>query len=236
MVIGFKNQFLIVVICVMAFSVSSSATEAGLVLPLKLLQQLRAASPSPDRPVAESRILYYIAENTSDPREREKIYEEGRRLTNQVREADPKNPGALLWWTVHEGRLAALHKGLAALKAVSGIEKALLDLKEMNPSFDYGAADRALGQLYQEAPPFISVGSRRKAKVHLKEALRRFPDFPGNQVLYADFLLHQDEGYEARAYAQKVLGSPALEEFPLEAPTWRVLALRVLKKTRGNRG
>jgi hypothetical protein len=160
-----------------------------------------------------------------------------------LREKDSKNPGALFWWVANRGHLASFHKSIGSLSVIRKLEKAMLDLKEIDPKFRSGGADRVLGRLYEEAPRGISIGSKSKAEKFVHEAYDKYPDFPGNQILYAEFLMGQDNPgkcLEAKALAKKATESSSAlkqaETDPLDASEWKKAAdaIEAEAKKRGN--
>jgi hypothetical protein len=105
----------------------------------------------------------------------------------------------------------------------------LLELKKDHPDYGYGAADRLLGALYAAAPAFISIGSKRKAEACLQEALRCFPNFPGNQIAWAKFLSGRGQDRDAAQIATQLAkhreNPPEywhgpFGDFDLERPFW----------------
>ena len=194
------------------------------------LKNTRSEPELATRWVKEAKLLNYLGRTLSNDAEKEKVFTEGRLLAAKARQAEATNPGAILWWTANEGNIAAIHKDFSALKSIGQIEKTLLLLKEIDPGYEYAAADRALARIYQEAPPFISIGSRRKSNEHYRAALQKAPDYPGNQIAFANFLLQQGEREQAMILARKVRSSEKLKDFPFDAPEWIENAERILEK------
>jgi hypothetical protein len=116
----------------------------------------------------------------------------------------------------------------AAVKIAREVEEALLRLLDEHPSYDHGAADRALGRLYQLAPRGLSIGSMEKAATHLRAALARDPRFPANALFYAQFLAARQDCDGARQWALRVFQSPELQENPLEQGSWMRDAQKLL--------
>jgi hypothetical protein len=72
---------------------------------------------------------------------------------------------------------------LGALKLVAEMEDHFEIAATLDPHFDFGGPDRNLGILYREAPGWpASIGSRSKARKHLKKAVELAPEYPGNQL------------------------------------------------------
>lgn len=140
-------------------------------------------------------------------------------------EKDPR--AGLVWWVAVRGERALSEGVLSALGALSDLETAMLQLKSLDPDFDHAAADRVLGHLYHVAPGFISIGSSRKAREHFEEALRRSPSYPGNLVMYADFLASQGESEKAKALVKQAQQSKSWKTTE-EGADWVKTAQKVL--------
>ena len=96
----------------------------------------------------------------------------------------------------HQPRLAAGHyflganlaelartKTWGALSLVRQMEKEWLMTLALDENLDYGGADRNLGLLYRDAPPWpISVGNRGKAQWHLERAVKINAGYPENYL------------------------------------------------------
>jgi hypothetical protein len=70
-----------------------------------------------------------------------------------------------------------------------------------------------------------------RAGRHLLAAVQRYPDFPGNQLFYAEWLLEVGKCKPAAEVAQKVLQSSHIDEFPLDGDQWRAEAEELIRKS-----
>ena len=196
--------------------------------PLKLLNQTLDANPAQSNAqlfkIADA--LYFIGKYERD----EECFEKAIKLTEQILATDPKNIGALLAWAASKGELAQRKNPFAALSYIRPIKEKFELIKELAPAHEGFVADRGLGRLYQMSPGFISIGSSKKAREHLKLALDGAPDHPGNQVYWADFLRSQGEFDEARIFARKTLSNPHLLTSSLERYDWVRMATEILSK------
>lgn len=109
----------------------------------------------------------------------------------------------------------------------------------MDPAYGYAAAARVLGKIYMEAPGFVSIGSSSKAKEHMLESLARFPDFPGNEIGYAEWLLDDGAKDKATVIVDRLRQPGALEkgqygDFEPERGLWRRRLDDLLRKVRGD--
>ena len=184
------------------------------------LAEVRARPESAERLASESRLHHFLAEAASSKRVAERHRQVGRMLAERALSLDPKNLDALVWFVAHRGTMASYLNPYEALKIADELERTLLELRRRAPDHEFAVADRVLGKLYQLAPAVISVGSMEKAKFHYEEALRRWPDYPGNRLFYAEYLLSQDECAKARAVLKGAVTLKTWEQFPLDSPTW----------------
>ena len=196
------------------------------------LAELRATPETAPRLGAESRLLFFAAEATEETARKAALHADGRAAAERALRLDPREPSAMLWWAAHRGSEASLLDPLTALRIAREVEEMLLRLRALDPAYDHAAADRALGRLYQVAPRGISVGSLEKAGEHLRAAIRQDAAFPGNALFYAQYLAATKDCDGAREWANKVLASPALVDYPLERGGWVADARRLLASLR----
>ena len=81
------------------------------------------------------------------------------------------------------GQLADTKRNLAAIKMVREIEREFKTADDLDEHFDYAGPARCLGLLYRDAPGWpMSIGSRRKARDWLEQAVKLAPDYPENHL------------------------------------------------------
>jgi len=125
------------------------------------------------------------------------------------------------------GQVADTKRNLAGLKMVKEMEREFNIARQLDEHFDFAGPDRNLGLLYFEAPSFVSIGSRTKARQHLKRAVELAPEFPENRLNLIEPLLKWGNHTEARAElkALEQLWPEAKKKFAGEAwmsawPIW----------------
>jgi tetratricopeptide (TPR) repeat protein len=95
---------------------------------------------------------------------------------------DPNSAPGHYYMGMDLGQLART-KVLGALRLVSEMEVEFELAASLDPSFDYAGPDRNLGLLYQQTPGWpASVGSRSKAREHLRRAVKLSPNYPENRL------------------------------------------------------
>ena len=148
-----------------------------------------------------SRATFDLAEFATNGTKRAQLAVEGIDAARAAIRLNEQSAAANYYLAMNLGQLART-KLLGALKLVGEMEKHFTLAAALDPSFDYGGPDRNLGVLYREAPGWpASIGSRAKAKVHLKKAVELVPAYPANHL---ELLQAQIDWKENRA-AEKML-------------------------------
>ena len=148
-------------------------------------------------------------------------YQRGIDLARGVLARTPDQPDALLWLSANLAGEALTHGKLRALRVIPEIERTLLRLDQIAPSYDHAAAARGLANLYWRAPAVISVGSSKKAAAYFELALKRAPDFPGNQAQAAAYYASERNCARAAPLAAAVAARGDLDAFGPDASEWR---------------
>ena len=125
-----------------------------------------------------------------DPKEMEKIINEGIAACRQSVALDPTSAAGHYYLAITVGKLADLKRNLAAYVMVKEVEREFHKARELDERFCHAGPDRSLGLLYHQAPGWpLSIGSRSKARKHLERAAELAPDFPENRLLLAEAYL-----------------------------------------------
>ncbi|MFW5837912.1 MAG: tetratricopeptide repeat protein [Desulfovibrionaceae bacterium] len=96
------------------------------------------------------------------------------------------------------------------LDMVPEIRKHAAKAASINPKLNHGGPDRALAELYMQAPsPPVSIGDPQKALKHFKQAVQADPHYPENRYQYAKALLKQNNCKEACLQLEAVKNLPA---------------------------
>ena len=177
----------------------SSAKEAHELAQKKLAAS--EASPTPHTPevMANEARLYFYTSSFSEGTDEQKLplFEKGRELALAALKQSPDLLNATFWWCANQGAAADITRSLGALKQVKLMEDALIKIKYASPDFRDGGAMRVLGRMYQRAPSIISIGSMSRSKENFDALLKSYPNYPGNWLFYADFLIDSKKKSEA---------------------------------------
>ena len=90
-------------------------------------------------------------------------------------------------------------RNLEGLELLPEMVEAGQAARRINPRIMQGGPDRLLGGIYLRAPAWpTSVGDLDEALAHLTTAIELAPDWPENHLLFAEALIADDRGDEAR--------------------------------------
>jgi tetratricopeptide (TPR) repeat protein len=109
------------------------------------------------------------------------IAEKGILVSKELIARAPKLVHAHYYLGMNYGQLART-RTLGALQLVNQMEEVFQTARPLDEYFDYAGSDRNLGLLYLEAPSVISIGSRTKARQHLRRAVELAPEYPENHL------------------------------------------------------
>jgi tetratricopeptide (TPR) repeat protein len=153
-----------------------------------------------------ARVTYWIGTHGPE-RERRAALERGVKAGEQAAALQPARPEGHFWLAANMGALAESFGLTQGIKYRGRIKDALTKVRDMNPSWQQGSADRALGMWYFKVPGLFG-GSRKKAEEHLKQALTYNPRSTATLYFLAEVVLAERRRDEGRALLQQVLDSP----------------------------
>ena len=139
--------------------------------------------------------------------ERKQILEDGIAASRVAIAAEPKRPEGHFWLAANMGELAESFGLRQGLKHRGDIKDALLTVLKLNPAFQQGSADRALGRWYYKVPGLFG-GSKKKSEEHLRRSLEFDPNSTASLYFLAETLIDMNRQAEAKAQLQRVLDAP----------------------------
>jgi hypothetical protein len=98
---------------------------------------------------------------------------------------------------------------------------------KLDPAFQHGSADRALGRWYFKVPGLFG-GSNRKSEEHLRKSLTYNPNSHSSHFFLAETLLDMGRRDEARAELQAVLDGPIEPDWGPEDREFKEKARKLL--------
>jgi hypothetical protein len=115
------------------------------------------------------------------------------------------------------------------IKYRGAIKDALLTVLKIDPAFQQGSADRALGRWYYKVPGLFG-GSKKQSEAHLRKSLTYAPHSTASHFFLAETLFELDRDTDARAELQRVLDAPVDPDWGPEDREFKKKAEVLLKK------
>jgi hypothetical protein len=125
------------------------------------------------------------------------------------------------------GTLAESFGVRQGIKYRGPIKDALEKVLAIDPAFQKGSADRALGRWYFKVPGLFG-GSKTKSEEHLRKSLTYDPDSTASHYFLAETLMEMNRKGEARAELQKVINAPLDPDWTPEDRDFKEKARRSL--------
>jgi tetratricopeptide (TPR) repeat protein len=119
----------------------------------------------------------------------------------------PNRPEGHFWVAANMGALAESFGLRQGLKYRGDIRSELETVLRLDPAFQQGSADRALGRWYYKVPGLFG-GSNKESEAHLRKSLTYNPNSTASLYFLAETLIDEKKKDEARATLQKVLDAP----------------------------
>jgi hypothetical protein len=144
---------------------------------------------------------------------------------------EPNKPEGHFWIAANMGQLAEEHGLRQGLKYRGDIKDELLIVLKLDPAFQQGSADRALGRWYYKVPGLFG-GSKTKSEEHLRKSLTYNPESTASRFFLAETLIEQDRKADARAELQRVLDAPLDPDWTPEDREFKAKAKALLATLR----
>jgi len=125
----------------------------------------------------------------------------------QASQLEPARPEGYFWMAANMGTLAESYGLRQGIKYRGPIRDALEKVLQIDPAFQEGSADRALGRWYFKVPALFG-GSKTKSEEHLRKSLTYNPNSTATRFFLAETLFAENRDADARQELQKVLDAP----------------------------
>lgn len=139
----------------------------------------------------------------------------------------PDKPEGHFWVAANMGALAESFGLRQGLKYRGDIKDALLTVLRLDPAYQQGSADRALGRWYYKVPGLFG-GSDRKSEQHLRKSLTYNPNSVASLFFLAETLIDLGKKDEARRALQKLLDAPLDPDWTPEDRVFKAKAAALL--------
>jgi hypothetical protein len=139
--------------------------------------------------------------------ERRAFLEQGIAAARTAAAIEPDKPEGHFWLAANMGTLAESFGLRQGLKYRGEIKNELLTVLKLDPAFQQGSADRALGRWYFKVPGLFG-GSNRKSEEHLRRSLTYNPSSSASLYFLAETLIDMKRTSEARAVLDRLIAAP----------------------------
>jgi tetratricopeptide (TPR) repeat protein len=173
-----------------------------------------------------ARAEYWLGTQGPDDRRRPAL-ERGTAAGRTASTIEPSRPEGFFWMAANMGALAESYGLRQGIKYRGDIKNALEKVLMIDPAFQKGSADRALGRWYFKVPGLFG-GSKTKSVEHLQKSLTYDPNSTASHYFLAETLLDMNRKDEARAELQKVIDAPIEPEWAPEDRDFKDKARRLI--------
>jgi tetratricopeptide (TPR) repeat protein len=161
-----------------------------------------------------ARAAYWLGGHLPESGRRQAL-ERGVEAGSHAARLEPHRPEGHFWTAASMGALAESFGVRAGLKYRGPIKRALETVLKIDPGFQKGSADRALGRWYYKVPGLFG-GSKKQSEIHLRKSLAYDPQSTASLYFLAETLFALDRDKEARAALEQVIAAPLDPEWTPE--------------------
>jgi hypothetical protein len=173
-----------------------------------------------------ARARYWLGGHAPDA-ERKQLLEGGIAAGRAAVAAAGQRPEGHFWVAANMGALAESFGLGQGLKYRGEIRNELLVVLRIDPAFQQGSADRALGRWYFKVPGLFG-GSDKKSEEHLRKSLTHNPNSSASLYFLAETLIALKRPGEARDVLQKLLDAPPDPEWVAEDQEFKEKGQRLI--------
>lgn len=204
----------------------ASARQAAALWSTALTTDARAFEPA----WKLARANYWLGGHAPDG-ERRGFFDRGLEAGRRAVAIEPNRPEGHFWMAANMGALAESFGLRAGLKYRKPIKEELETVLRLDPRFQQGSADRALGRWYFKVPGLFG-GDRKLSEQHLRASLTYNPSSTASHFFLAELLLDVGRNAEAKAELQKVLDAPLDPDWTPEDQEFKAQAQTLLTVVR----
>ena len=176
-----------------------------------------------------ARADYWLGDHAPD-KERAMYLDDGVARGRAAAMLEPNRPEGHFWIAANMGTLGQM-SSRAGLKYRNDIKKELETVLRLDPAFQQGSADRALGRWYAKVPRLFG-GNDKTAEAHLRASLKYNPQSTASHFFLAELLMDNGRRPEAREELQRVIDAPLDPEWTPEDQEFKQKARAMLASRR----
>lgn len=173
-----------------------------------------------------ARARYWLGNHLPEG-ERKTTLETGIAAARTAIAVQPQRPEGHFWMAANMGALAESFGLRQGLKYRGEIKSELLTVLKLDPAFQQGSADRALGRWYYRVPGLLG-GSKEKSEEHLRRSLQYNPNSTASHYFLAETLIARNRDADAKVELQRVLDAPLDPVWAPEDREWKEKARQLL--------
>jgi tetratricopeptide (TPR) repeat protein len=177
---------------------------------------------------------YYWLGGRGPQADRRRDLERGVTAGEQAILLEPDRPEGHFWKAANMGALAESFGLRQGIKYRGAIKDALLTVLRIDPAYQAGSADRALGRWYYKVPGLFG-GSKQKSEEHLRKSLTYNANSHASRFFLAETLFEMDRDADAIEELKKVIAAPVDAEWGPEAREFKQKAQALLEARRSVR-
>lgn len=170
---------------------------------------------------------YYWLGGRGAQDDRRRDLERGVTAGEQAIVVEKDRPEGYFWKAANMGALAESFGLRQGIKYRGAVKDALETVLRLDPAFQQGSADRALGRWYLKVPGLFG-GSKKKSEDHLRKSLTYNPNSHASHFFLAETLLAMDREQEGIEELKKVIAAPVDPEWAPEDREFKAKAEALL--------
>jgi tetratricopeptide (TPR) repeat protein len=174
-----------------------------------------------------ARARYWLGSHAPES-ERRASLEQGIAAARAAVAVEPNRPEGHFWLAACMGTLAESFGLRQGLKYRGEIKDELLTVLRLDPAFQQGSADRALGRWYYKVPGLFG-GSDKKSEEYLRRSLTYNPSSTASLYFLAETLIDLKRKSEAKATLDRLIAAPIDPAWAAEDRDFKEKAGRLLR-------
>ena len=173
-----------------------------------------------------SRAMYWLGGHGAEDARRNDL-QRGVDVGRMAARLAPGRPEGHFWMAANMGALAESFGLRQGLRYRGPIKDALETVLRIDPAFQKGSADRALGRWYFKVPGLFG-GSKSKSEEHLRKSLTYDPNSTASHFFLGETLLDLHRNTDAADEFQKVVAAPVDPDWEPEDQEFKARARMAL--------
>ena len=174
---------------------------------------------------------YWLGTQGLPEAERKGALEGGVAAGRAAKAIDANKPEGHFWLAANMGALAESFGLRQGIKYRGEIREALETTLKLDPAFQQGSADRALGRWYFKVPGMFG-GSNKKSEEHLRRSLTYNPQSIISHLFLAETLIDMGRKDEGKKELQAAIDAPLDPDWTPEDRRFKQQAQQLLAKTK----